>query len=180
MRSFAMSFNDSRVSVVECAPPAGRNHIHTRHWRASDAAAFITALVVLGFAATMFLTRTGGAGLGMFTFEHVRFLDMVDTSSQRLAHRVALVLLAMLCAVGAATITRPSAHVRQVTEFLRATHEFFKKWSGAFLAAGAALVLLFDLKGTVFPGPEGPKLRLEFLLLSACLIQRLWHFGEPV
>jgi len=128
----------------------------------------------------MFLTRTGGAGLGMFTFEHVRFLDMVDTSSQRLAHRVALVLLAMLCALGAATITRPSAHVRQVTEFLRATHEFFKKWSGAFLAAGAALVLLFDLKGTVFPGPEGPKLRLEFLLLSACLIQRLWHFGEPV
>ena len=132
MRSFAMSFNDSRVSVVLCAPPVGRNHIHTRHWRASDAAAFITILVVLGFAATMFLTRTGGAGLGMFTFEHVRFLDMVDTSSQRLAHRVALVLLAMLCALGAATITRPSAHVRQVTEFLRATHEFFKKWSGAF------------------------------------------------
>src|SRR2546421_2458632 len=38
------------------------------------------------------------AGLGMYTVEHVRFLDMVDTRSQRLAHRVALVLLAMLCA----------------------------------------------------------------------------------
>src|SRR2546421_8275712 len=40
------------------------------------------------------------AGLGMYTVEHVRFLDMVDTRSQRLAHRVALVLLAMLCAFG--------------------------------------------------------------------------------
>ena len=78
MRSFATSFNDSKESVVVCAPPAGRNHIHIRHWRASDAAAFATTLVVFEFATTMFLTRTGGAGLGMFTFEHVRFLDMVD------------------------------------------------------------------------------------------------------
>ncbi len=180
MPSFAMSLNHSKVSVVVCAPPAGRNHIHIRRWRGSDAAAFITTLVVLGFAATMFLTRTGGAGLGMFTFEHVRFLDMVDTSSQRLAHRVALVLLAMLCVLGAGTITRPPAHVRQVTEFLRATHEFFKKWSGVFIAVGAALVLLCDLKGTFFPGPAGPKLQLEFLLLSACLItlRLLWAEGR--
>ena len=175
-----MSLDDSKAGIAVCAPPAGRNPTQIRRWRVSDAAAFITTLVVLGFATTMFLTRTGGAGLGMYTVEHVRFLDMVDTRSQRLAHRVALVLLAMLCALGAATITRPSAHVRQVTEFLRATHEFFKKWSGAFLAAGAALVLLFDLKGTVFPGPEGPKLRLEFLLLSACLItlRLLWAWGR--
>ena len=115
-----MSLDDSKAGIAVCAPSAGRNPTQIRRWRASDAAAFITTLVVLGFATTMFLTRTGGAGLGMYTVEHVRFLDMVDTSSQRLAHRVALVLLAMLCALGAATITRPSAHVRQVTEFLRA------------------------------------------------------------
>jgi hypothetical protein len=106
----------------------------------------------------------------------------VDTTSQRLAHRVGLVLLATLCALGASTITRPAAYTHLATESLRAIGEFLQKWSGVFLATAAALVPLFNLKGTVFPGPEAPKLQLEFLLLSACLIslQLLWAQAQKV
>src|ERR1700730_15062659 len=169
MRSCYMSPDNSTATVLECPPPTARDHTHIRRWRAADAAAVVTALVVLGFAATMFLTRGGGPGVGMFTFEHVRSLGMVDTTSQRLAHRVGLVLLATLCVLGAATITRPASHVRQITEFLRTTHEFFKKWSGVFVAVGAGLVVQFNLPGTVYPGPQRRGLQLNFLLLSVCL-----------
>src|ERR1700674_3293536 len=116
MQSCYMSPDNSTATVLEYSPPTVRNHTHLRRWRASDAAAVITTLVVLGFAATMFLTRDGGAGLGMFTFEHVRSLGMVDTTSQRLAHRVGLILIATPCVLGAATITRPASHVPQVSE----------------------------------------------------------------
>jgi hypothetical protein len=104
----------------------------------------------------------------MFTVEHVSFLNMVDTSSQRLAHRLGMILLAALCVIGAATITRPASHVREVTEFLRTTHEFFKKWLGMFVTAAAALVVLFNLHGTVFAGTQSRGLQLNFLLLSMC------------
>jgi hypothetical protein len=162
-----MGLDDSLSIVLECEPPAGRNHVPIRHWRASDAAAIITTLVVLGFAATMLLPWSRGTGLGMFTPEHIRLLDMVDTSSQRLGHRIGLMLLTVFCVLGAVTITRPAAHTRLATELLRTTGKFLKKWSGVFLAVAAALVFLFDL---VFPGPEGWKLRLELMLLSGCLI----------
>jgi len=112
---------------------------------------------------------------------------MADTSSQRLAHRVGLVLLATLCVLGAATITRPAAHAWQVTELFRTTHEFFKRWSGAFLAAGATLVVLFNLRGTVFLGRQRQGLQVNLLLLSTCLAvlgllwaqrqkRAAWHF----
>ena len=115
----------------------------------------------------------------MFTSEHVRLLGMVDTTSQRLAHRVGLVLLAVLCVLGAATITRPAAHARRVTELFRTTHEFFKKWSGVFLAVGAALVILFNLRGTVFPGPLRQGMQLELLLLSTFLTILALLWSQP-
>ena len=176
MRSCCMSPDNSRATVLEYSPRTVGHHNHIRRWRTSDAAALITTLVVLGVTATMVFSRTRGAGLGMFTFEHIRFLGMVDTSSQRLAHRVGLVLLAVLCGLGAATIRRPAAHARQVTELFRTTHEFFKRWSGVFLAVGAALVILFNLPGTVFPGPQRQGLQVKFLLLSTFLtvLALLW------
>jgi hypothetical protein len=94
---------------------------------------------------------------------------MVDTSSQRLAHRVGLVLLAVLSGLGAATIRRPAAHARQVTGLIRTTHEFFKMWSGVFLAVGAALVILLNLPNTVYPGPQRQGLQVKLLLLSTFL-----------
>jgi hypothetical protein len=63
---------------LEYSPRTVGHHNHIRRWRTSDAAALITTLVVLGVTATMVFSRTRGAGLGMFTFEHVRFLGMVD------------------------------------------------------------------------------------------------------
>jgi hypothetical protein len=167
-----MTPEDSRATVLEDSPPIVRHHTHLPHlrrWRASDAAAVITNFVVLGTAATMYLYRGRGAGLAIFNFEHISFLNMVDTSSQRLAHRVALILLAALCSIGAAAITRPASHVRQVTELLRTTHGFFKRWSGVFVAVGAVLVVLFNLRGTVYPGWQSRGLLLNYLLLSACL-----------
>src|SRR6266699_2227535 len=161
--------DNSTATVLEHSPPTVRDQTHIRRWKAHDAAALITTFVALGIAATLFLTRTRGAGLGMFTFEHVSFLNMVDTTSQRLAHRVGIILLALLCMLGAATITHPASHARPVTEMLRTTREFFKKWSGAFLAAGAAMVVQFNLPGTVFPDLQRRGLQLNFLLLSACL-----------
>src|SRR6202035_5363815 len=170
MRScFYMTPEDSRATALEYSPSTVRDHSHLRRWRPSDAAAVITMLVVLGFAATMLLNRGRGAGLSMFTVEYVSLLNMVDTSSQRLAHRVGLVLLSALCALGAAAITRPVSHVFQVTESLRTTHGFFKRWSGVFVAVGAVLVVLFNLRGTVFPGWQSRGLLLNYLLLSACL-----------
>ena len=118
----------------------------------------------------MFLPWGRRAGLGMFTLEHIQLLGMVDTGVQRLAHRVGLILLALLCVLGIVGITRPSAHTRIVAELLRTIGGFLKKWSGVFLVVAVALVIVFDLTGTVFPGPAGRKLQLELLLVSACLI----------
>ena len=162
-----MGPDNSTTTVLEYSRSISGHHI--RRWRASDAAAVITTLVVLSVAATMVFFRTRGAGLGVFTFEHIRLLSMVDTSSQRLAHRVGLVLLAVLSGLGGATIGRPAAHARQVTEIFRTTNEFFKKWSGVFLAVGAAMVVLVHLPGAVFPGPQRQGLQVNLLLLSTFL-----------
>ena len=164
-----MSPDKSTASVLEYTPPTVRNHTQIRHWRASDAATAITALVMLGAAATMFLSRTRGPGLGMFIVEHVRFLNMVDTSSQRLAHRAGMILLAISCTLGAATIKSSTLHVRPVTELLRTTREFFRKWSGVFLAVAVAMVVLFNLRGSAFPAPQTQRLQLNLLFLSVCL-----------
>jgi hypothetical protein len=44
------------------------------------------------------------------------------------------------------------------------------------------MVPLFDLRGTVYPIRDAPKLQLEFLLLSVCLIslQLLWAQGQKI
>src|SRR6202030_2295230 len=88
MRSCCMSPDNSRATVGEHSPPAVGPRHRIPPWRTSDAAALLPTLVVLGVTATMVFSGTRGAGLGMFTFEQVRFLAMVETSSQRLAHRV--------------------------------------------------------------------------------------------
>jgi hypothetical protein len=165
-----MNLESSATTTLEPPPAAVRDHTHILRWRASNAAAIITALVMLGTTTTMFLPWSRGDGLGTFTFEHIQLLGMVDTGPQRLTHRVGLILLAVLCVLGAAAITRPAAHTHMVTQSLRMTGPFLRKWSGLFLAVAATLVLVFDLNGTVFPGPEGRKLLLEFWLLSAFLI----------
>src|ERR1700736_1894519 len=101
-----MSQGDSTLAILDHSPSAVRDHAHTRRWRVSDAATVITTFVVLGMAGTLFLSRNRGAGVGMFTVEHVTFLGMVDTSSQRLAHRVGILLLVGLCVLGSALVTR--------------------------------------------------------------------------
>jgi hypothetical protein len=164
-----MSPENFSATVLEDSPRSVTYHNHIPRWTAPDAAVVITGLVVVGVAATLFFSRNRVADLSTFTFEHVKFLGMVDTTSQRLAHRVGLALLAMLCVLGAATITRPVAHARRVTELFRTTHEFFKRWSGVFLAVGAALVILFNLRGTVFPVEQRQGLQLELLLFSVFL-----------
>src|ERR1700676_2047232 len=164
-----MSPENPSATVLEDSPVSVANHNHIRRWRASDAAAVITTLVVVGFTATIFFSRNQVSDVSVFTPEHVRFLGMVDTTSQRLAHRVGLVLLAALCVLGAASITRPVAHLRGVTELFRTTHKFFNRWCGVFLAVGATLVILFNLSGTAFPGPQRQRLQMELLLLSIFL-----------
>ena len=165
-----MNLDNSAATVLEPATPSVQVHIPIRHWRASDAAPVITALVVLGATATKLLAWNSPNGLSEFTFEVIRLLGMVDTAPQRLAHRVGLILLAVLCALGAAAITRPAAHARLATVSLRITGRFLAKWSGVFLAVAAALVPMFNLPGTIFPDSIGRKLLLEFWLLSGCLM----------
>lgn len=170
VRSLPVNLDNSATIVVEAAPPPVQPPVRIRHWRASDAAAVATALVILAATATKLLPWNRGNGLSKFTFELVRLFGMVDTAPQRLAHRVGLILLAVLCALGAAAIARPAAHARLATVSLRITGRFLAKWSGVFLAVAAALVPMFNLPGTIFPDSIGGKLLLEFLLLSGCLM----------
>jgi len=174
-----MSPENFSATVLEDSPRTIAHHNYIRRWTASDAAVVITCLVVVGVTATLFFSRNRVADLSMFTFEHVKFLGMVDTTSQRLAHRVGLALVAVLCVLGAATITRPVAHAPRVTELFRTTHEFFKRWSGVFLAVGAALVVLFNLRGTVFPDAQRQGLQLELLVLSVFLTILALLWAQP-
>jgi hypothetical protein len=170
VRSLPVNLDNSASSVLEPPSRHVEDHAHVPGWRASDAAAVITALVILGATATKLLPWNRGNGLGKFTFELLRLLGMVDTAPQRLAHRVGLILLAVLCAIGAAAITRPAGHVRLAAVSLRITGRFLAKWSGVFLVVAAALVPMFNLPGTIFPDSIGRKLLLEFWLLSGCLM----------
>jgi hypothetical protein len=165
-----MKLDSSATTILEPTPPPVEDHAHVSRWRASDAAAVITALVILGATATTFLPWRRGPGLSMFMFEHIGSLGMVDTEPQRLAHRVGLILLAVLCALGSAAITRPAAHSGLAKQSLQITGRFLAKWCGVFLAVAAALVPMFNLPGTVFPDSIGRKLLLEFWLLSGCLM----------
>ena len=164
-----MSPENSSVIVLEDSPCTVPQNDLIRPWRASDAAAVITSLVVAAVTATIFFSRNRSADAGVFTPEHITFLHMVDTTSQRLAHRMGLVVLAALCILAAATITHPAAHTPRVTKLFKTTHEFFKKWSGIFVAVAAALVILFNLQGTTFPGPQTQWLQVKLLVLSALL-----------
>jgi hypothetical protein len=163
-----MNPDNSLTTVLERDSPPVQDHAPTRRWTPPDGAAIITILVVLGAVATMLLHRSPRAGLSAFTVEHIKFLSMVDTSRQRWAHRVSLLLLGVLCVLGTAAITHPAAQVRLVADSFRKTREFFEKWSGALFAVVSALVLLLDLQGTTYPSAIR-RLRLNLLLLSVCL-----------
>jgi hypothetical protein len=139
-------------------------------------------LVALGAAITKLLPLHLGAGTNQFTFENVVMIGVMDTTAQRLAHRVALILLAVLCVLGAAAITRPAAHTPVVTTILRTAGKFLRKWRGVFLVAAAAMVPLFDLRfniftghGAVFVGPDGRNWWLGFWLISIS-VTALWLF----
>jgi len=163
-----MNLDNSHSTILQETPPVVRSLAPVRRWRASDAAAIITVFVMLGVTITMFVPMNRGAGLSAFTPEHIGMFSMVETSSQRQAHRVGLVLLATLCVLGAVTITHPAAHPPAVTTGLRMVGRFLRKSSGGFLAAAAALVPLLNLNG-VFPGPNGRVWRLSIWLASLCL-----------
>jgi hypothetical protein len=105
-----------------------------------------------------------------FTVEHVEMLNIADSSPQRLAHRLSLAVLAALCILGAAVMMRPPAHCNHVTHVIRAAGKRLRKLAGCLLLGAAVLVPLFDLPGTVFPGPGGWRLSLCFLLASMCML----------
>ena len=133
MRSCCMNPNNS-TATLECSPPSIGRHNPVRRWRLSDAAPVIAVLVMLAVTTTMFVPMRRGVGLNAFTFKHIGFFRMVETSTQPLAHRVGLVLLAALCVLETATITCPAAHPPVVTTALRIAGEFLGKWCGIFIA----------------------------------------------
>ena len=178
-----MSSNDSNATVLDYSPSEVQDHARVRRLRASDVAAVITMIVVLGTAATTLLPIHLGAGIGGFTYEDVRMIGVVDTSSQRLAHRVGLVLLAALCVLGAAAITRPAGYRPNVIAALRIVGRFLRRWCGVLLVAAAAMVPIFDIHftvfsghGAIFAGPDGGNWWLRFWLISLCLtaLRLLW------
>lgn len=138
----------------------------TPRWKASEAGAVMTAAVMIAVLVTLLLPLDEAAGLDAFTPEHVDMLAMVASTAQRLAHRVGLVLLAALCALGAVAIVRPAAHAPAVTMRIRVVGRWLMRYRGALLLAAAALVPLFDLQGTSFPGPVTRTLRFGFLAAS--------------
>jgi len=165
-----MSPNSPHLTALQDPPPVIRDHTPVRRWRATDAAAVITVLVMLAVTIAMYLPRTDAVGLSTFTYEHIGMFNMVDTTAQRQAHHVGLMLLALLCALGAIAITRLAAHPPGLTLAIRFAGEFLRKRSGIFIAVAASLVPFFNLRGTTFPGPEGRVVQLSIWVASVCLV----------
>lgn len=163
----------SNPVLIELESPIDKEHGRRHRWRATDGAVLITILVIVAIAATLALSISRGLERSAFTREHILLLRMTDNSPQRMAYRIGLMLLAMLCTLGAIAMRRPAAQSPALCKALRATSKFLRKWCGMFLVAGTALVPLFDLRGTVFPGPEGRGLRLSFWLGSLGLMPLL-------
>jgi hypothetical protein len=163
-----MNLVDPPPTALQVAPVSKLKGGPICRWRISEAATAITVLVVLAVATVLVLPSSRGTGLSTFTVEHVRFLSMTDTGAQRLADRVGLILLLVFCVIASAAIRQRYANNRLVTKSLRLSGNFFKRWSGVFCAAAAALVLVFHLPGTVFP-PARHGLLVAITALSASL-----------
>jgi hypothetical protein len=157
-------------TVQSESPCEIRDRVNTRRWRVADGAAVITIVVLFAMAATMFLPLRPSMGLNGVNAEQIEMYHMVDVSSQRLSYRVGMLLLALLCILGAATITNRANHPRFVTENLRTAGKLVAKWLGVLLALVMVLALVLDIQGMVYAAPEGRKWRLSFWLASICLV----------
>lgn len=133
-------------------------------------ATVVLLFVLLGALVTVLLHLGQHTSLSIFTPEHVRMLSMVDNAPERLAHRVALILLAVLTLSGIVVLAggpgprgfRMGGAVGQVAGLIR-------KSAGVLVVVAAASVFLLQLQGMVFNGFQGRRLRLTFWLISACL-----------
>ena len=137
----------------------------------SDVAVAVVVLVLLSMGLiTLVPWRQGASIAQVFTPEHVQMLGMVDNRVARFAYRAGLIMLAVLSLVSVVLTTRRGQFL--ASPFAQATVKVadqIRTCSGLLVIAAAAVVLLLNLQGTVFVGPEPRRVRLGILFISVCL-----------
>ncbi len=142
-----------------------------RRLRLPDTALVITIIVLLSFSVILFvIPAQDDSFTEIFTSEHVQLLNMHNTAAQRTAHRVALVLLAVLSIICCFLIYRRSRFfTSRSTRIFGSGINWIKRYSGIFvlLATAVFLVGIFQaeswIRGVIL-------IRLGEIILSAFVI----------
>ena len=116
---------------------------HLRRLRLTDIAVLITSIVLLSFGITLNIISTPDKSFTeIFTPEHVQILNMYDTTAQRTAHRVGLVVLAVLAVISFFLIhRRNSLLAARPARIAGSAANLLNRYSGIFVCAAAAIFL---------------------------------------